>query len=309
MVEHARVMSRTPEPRPNRRRSVARAARASESARALPSKPSLRVRVIAFRMRAAQRIARYATPLTHAGRVIVLAAVAAGAVAAGRLVEQHVRRAQAFATTAIEIEGAQKLSREKVLAAAGLALGRNVFDVSPEQAQERLRAHPFVAEATVTRRLPSSYRIVLREQEVAAVLAIGERLLLVGQDGSVLKPLEPGDPVDVPVISGADEALFDGQVLYRTAILQSAVALLADYREAGLWGAEPIAEIHVEPDQGLSLFVGGDATSVHLGKPPYAKKLRRLRGIFERLVKQDARPLYVYLDNERRPDRVTVRLR
>jgi cell division protein FtsQ len=286
---------------------VARAEKAQASTQSKP--PSWRVRATYWRMRVAERIARYATPLTHAGRVIVLAAVAAGAVAAGRLVEQHVRRAEAFATTTIEIEGAHKLSRDKVLTAAGLALGRNVFDVSPEQAQERLRAHPFVADATVTRRLPSTYRIVLREQEVAAVLAIGEQLLLVGQDASVLKPLEPGDPVDVPVITGADEALWSTQVMYRSSILQSAVALLSDYREAGLWGAEPIAEIHVEPDQGLSLFVGSDATSVRLGKLPYAKKLRRLRGIFERLGKEDARPLYVYLDNERRPDRVTVRLR
>jgi hypothetical protein len=222
-------MSRNDKPRPNRRRSVQPTANAEPA----PSTPSWRTRLIFERERLRQVYAKVATPLAHAGRLTVLIAVAAGAVAAGRLVEQHVRRAKAFETTTIELEGTQRLSRDQVLAAAGLALGKNVFEVSPEQAEERLRSHPFVAEASVTRRLPGSYRIVLQEQELAAVLQVGEQLLLVGQD----------------------------------------------------------------------------ATAVRLGKAPYAKKLRRLRGIFDKLERDDARPLYVYLDNERRPDRATVRLR
>jgi len=253
--------------------------------------------------------AKVATPLAHAGRLTVLIAVAAGAVAAGRLVEQHVRRAKAFATTTIEITGTKRLARDQVLEAAGLAIGQNVFDMSPEQAEERLRSHPFIAEATVTRRLPGSYRIDLREQELAAVLQVGEQLMLVGQDASVLKPLEPGDPVDVPVITGTDEERWNRDVHYRATLLENAVLLLHEYREAGLWAAERVSEIHVEPDLGLSLYVGDDATAVRLGKAPYAKKLRRLRGIFGQLQQGDARPLYVYLDNERRPGRATVRLR
>jgi cell division protein FtsQ len=290
-------MSRSEKPRQNRKRSSQQAA----SAKPAPSTPSWRTRLIFERERALRLYARVATPLAHLGRLTVLCAVAAGAIAAGRLVEQHVRRAEAFATTTIELTGTQRLARDQVLEAAGLAVGKNVFDVSPEQAEERLRAHPFIAEATVTRRLPGSYRITLREQELAAVLQVGEQLLLVGQDASVLKALEPGDPVDVPVITGADPARWSRDVHYRAALLE--------YREAGLWAAERVSEIHVEPDLGLSVFVGDDATSVRLGSAPYAKKLRRLRGIFDQLKRDEARPLYVYLDNERRPDRATVRLR
>jgi cell division protein FtsQ len=299
-------MSRNDKPRQNRRRSVAQQTANAEPA---PSIPSWRTRLILERERLKHAYAKVATPLAHAGRLTVLIAVAAGAVAAGRLVEQHVRRAKAFETTVVEIEGAQRLSRDQVLAAAGLAVGKNVFDVSPEQAEERLRTHPFVAEAAVTRRLPGSYKITLREQELAAVLQVGEQLLLVGQDASVLKVLEPGDPVDVPVITGADEGRWSRDVHYRATLLENAVLLLHEYREAGLWAAERVSEIHVEPDLGLSLYVGQDATAVRLGKAPYAKKLRRLRGIFDKLERDDARPLYVYLDNERRPDRATVRLR
>ena len=82
-----------------------------------------------------------------------------------------------------------------------------------------------------------------------------------------------------------------------------------DYRGAGLWRREPISELHIEPDDGISLYVGSDNTLVRLGQGPYRQKLRRLRRVLERLKARDLRPQYVYLDNVRRPDRVTVRLR
>jgi hypothetical protein len=93
------------------------------------------------------------------------------------------------------------------------------------------------------------------------------------------------------------------------------VALLHDYRAAGLWRRKPIAEIHVEGDEGVSLYVGeGRETDtapahVRLGPAPYRDKLERLRKVFDELDGRDGRVAYVFLDNMRRPDRVTVRLR
>jgi hypothetical protein len=219
-----------------------------------------------------------------------------------------VRRAEALRTRVIDIEGAERLTHEQVLQTAGLALGRNVFDVGPEEAQRRLVQHPWIAQAQVTRRLPGSYAVTLREQRAVAVLAL-DRLHLVADDGTVFKPLAPTDPVDLPVVTGLRvEDLGEG-ASDRGTLLAQALTLLADYREAGLWAREPLAEIHVEPDGQLSLYVGDDATYVRVGRPPYARKLARLRRVFARMQADKARPSYVYLDNARRPGRVTVRPR
>ena len=48
---------------------------------------------------------------------------------------------------------------------------------------------------------------------------------------------------------------------------------------------------------------------MRLGHGPFRDKLRRLRTVLDELGERGARALYVYLDNERRPDRVTVRVR
>jgi cell division protein FtsQ len=126
---------------------------------------------------------------------------------------------------------------------------------------------------------------------------------------SDLKPFEEGDPVDLPVITGVDARRFDRDRSYRTELLTASVALAREWESASLARREPIAEIHVEPDEGLTLFVGDDGTEVRLGRGPYRAKLARLRRVLDELGRRQSRPLYVYLDNVRRPDRVTVRVR
>ncbi|MDD9936149.1 MAG: FtsQ-type POTRA domain-containing protein [Myxococcales bacterium] len=294
-------MTQASKRKPNRRKS-----RLTESEE--PPKVEARVRFVYWRERFRNGLARHATLLRWTGRAVLLCVLGAGAVAAGRLLEQHVRTAEAFATTEITVDGHSRLTREHVLAVAGLTLGDNVFEQSPEEARAALLEDPWVAEASVARRLPGSYEITLRERRPAAVLAL-EQPYLVADDGSVFKPLEPGEPADLPVITGVDPERFRLDRELRTSLLVSAVALLHDYRDVGLWRREPIAEIHVEESGGFALYVGEDAALVRLGKRPFRKKLRRFRGILDELRRDRSRPAYVYLDNVRRPDRVTVRLR
>lgn len=267
-------------------------------------RPSLRERLGVVRALGA----KLRRPAEIVLRTLIVAVVGVGAVAVGRLVERHVRTSPAFEVRAIELEGHVRTSREELLERAGLAIGRNVFDVSPEEAEARLSAHPWIAEALVTRRLPGSYDIEVRERRAVALLALGE-VFLVAEDGAVFKRAEDGDPIDLPVITGVERERFLRDRAFRTSILLEAVALLHDYRGAGLARREPIGELHVERDDGLSLYVGDDATYVRLGHGPFRPKLRRLRTVLDELGRRGARAEYVYLDNERRPDRVTVRVR
>lgn len=290
--------------RGNRRRG--RAAAAPEE----PKKPRipLRTRLQLWGVSMRSALLRVKRPLVWTFRAIVVLGTTAGAVATGRLVERYVRTADAFATRAVEIGGNSRLSEHDLLDAAGLALGQNIFDVSPEDAEARLLAQPWIAEAHVQRRLPGTYRVDVRERSAAALLVL-DRIFLVGDDGTLFKPLEPGDPTDLPVVTGIDPERFAADAAHRQALLVNVVALMHDYRDAGLWRREPIAEIHMEPDEGLVLYVGDDAALVRVGKPPFRQKLHRLRGVLDQLGSDKARPAYVYLDNQRRPDRVTVRLR
>ena len=241
-------------------------------------------------------------------QLLAAAGIALGVSAAGRLLLRHLETAPAFSTTNIEIKGATQLGPSEIQRIAGLAIGRNVFRVDAEEAAARLLAEPWIEEASVQRRLPGTYQIQIKERRALALLSAGD-LYLVGEDGVAFKKLSRGDPADLPIITGLPVTVIEKDKRAAASVLLQAASLLRDYVEAGLSRREPISEVRIEPDDSLSVYVGADATFVRFGKAPYRPKLRRLREVFGQLAAQRARAQYVYLDNDRRPDRVTVRLR
>ncbi len=249
-----------------------------------------------------------------------------GAVAVGRLLQHHLTTSPAFAIERVDIKGLARIERDELLEAAGIDVGSNVFTRSPEDVQSRLLSHPWIASASVTRRLPGKFEITLREREPVALLVLeaceagaasspdascdeASALYLVSDEGSLFKRLEGEDPIDLPVITGVERQRFGTDPEFRRTILLRAVALLQQLRDTGLEKRVSIGEIHVEAGEGFSLYVGDELTHVRLGLPPFEQKLRRMKKVFDRLERERARAEYVYLDNEKRPDRVTVRLR
>lgn len=255
--------------------------------------------------------------LDRPGRERVQAYVVRGAVALTAvamviavigLLERHIKTSKSFAIEQIEVSGNEQLTNTQVLRAAGLAVGQNVFAVGPEQARANLLREPWIEAADVRRRLPGRFSISVRERHAVALLAAGQ-LQLVSDEGVVFKTLDANDPSDLPVISGLDPNLRTQDEQALSTSLLDAVALLHAYQDAGLARREPISEIHVDNDRGLSLYVGSDAMYVRLGKGPFRQKLERMREVLTRLAKDKARAAYVYLDNQRRQDRVVARLR
>jgi cell division protein FtsQ len=299
---------------------VARAERGAPSA-------GLGERVAGARARLAALGGRLKRPFALTFKVLFACAALAGAVLLGRMLQHHLVTSPAFAVDRIEIKGLVRMERAELLDAAGLAIGRNVFEHGPGEVKARLLRHPWVAEASVARRLPGSYVIEVRERQPIALLVVepchdanlrsetdptcddGSALYLLSDDGKLFKRFDAKDPVDLPVITGIDRVRFGSDPEFPKTILLGAAQLLHDYRAQGLAQQKPVSEIHLEPNDGFSLYVGEELTLVRLGAPPYAQKLPKLKKVFARLEREGASAEYVYLDNEQRPDRVTVRLR
>lgn len=277
------------------------------------------------------QLARIAGPASSALRLLLVVAFLGGAVLLGRFVQQHLTTAPAFAIDQIEVQGLSRLDRAELLEAAGLRLGLNVFARAPEEIRGRLLRHPWILSADVQRRLPSRIEITVREREPVALLVVepcassransGQRaepdpacdepsaLYLISDEAKMFKRLSGKDPVDLPVITGVTRERIAGDPDFSRRVMVDAVALLSEYRNSGLRQRSAIGELHVEANDGFSLYVGEDLTYVRLGAPPFTQKLQRLKRVFERLEREQARAEYVYLDNDKRPERVTVRLR
>lgn len=285
----------------NRRRPVAKKPRRSEP------KKTWRERAIRVRENVGGWVIRRRGLLRRGGQVALFGLGVTALTWLGDQTVEYARSASAFAIGEIIIEGNAELEDIDVRRAAGLEIGSNIFEFSSETARNYLLRHPWIEDASVVRKLPGSIRIDIVEREPVALVAL-DKLYLVSHDGSVFKRLGVDDPVDLPVITGIASEPFYDDLDYRTAILLRSMAVLQDYEGAGLAKQEPVSEIHFEGVTGIELFVGHDGMNVRLGNGQHRQKLRRLRQVLERLAREKTRPSYVYLDNVRSPERVTVRL-
>lgn len=116
------------------------------------------------------------------------------------------RRSAYFGVRRIEVTGARYLAPDAVAAALGLGPEANVFE-DLGRLERRVRAVAGVESATVSRRLPGTLRVRIREVEPVALVEGPEGLVPVASEGQPLPYDVTLVPVDVPVVPRADRGL------------------------------------------------------------------------------------------------------
>ncbi len=140
--------------------------------------------------------------MTRAGGALVAAgvALAGGAPWWGPAV---LRQFRFFAVRRVEVSGVRRLAPAQVVAAMGLRREASVWG-SLSTMERGVGALPGVAAVQVSRRLPSTLQVVVREVEPLALAMGPSGLVPVGSDGRPL-PYDPaGVRVDLPVVRQAD---------------------------------------------------------------------------------------------------------
>ena len=114
---------------------------------------------------------------------------------------RYVTTTPRFAVKEVVVTGNVRRSADDVANVAGITKGANVFSLDLERARARLMSDPWIHDASLVRRLPGTVSIQVTEREAAAVVALGDSYLA-SRDGEIFKRLEPGDPTDLPVVTG-----------------------------------------------------------------------------------------------------------
>lgn len=211
-----------------------------------------------------------------------------------------------FAIQHVEIHGNERLSNAQVLEAAGFKMEQNIFSVDFVGVEKNLEAQPWIVEAKVKQQLPKTVIVDVVERK-PEILILFDVLYLVDETGEIFKRRTPSDPRPSCVLTGVSKReLVEDEPGVQKVILD-AISLRERYVTQGNQRYAKLYEIHREIDGGFSLTVGDDSFYVKLGEPPYRVKLTRLAKLFRKIGKQGKRPQMVYFDNEKRPDRVTVK--
>ncbi|AKU98033.1 Cell division protein FtsQ [Labilithrix luteola] len=221
----------------------------------------------------------------------------------------YVKTSPRFAIAEVVTTGGKRRTPDDLMATAGVVKGENVFSTDLDAARDRLLADPWISDAMLSRQLPGTIFLHVNEREAAGLIVSGNDTYLVTREGVVIKRVEAGDPTDFYVVTGVpiQQLVDDREGATRT--IRRALDLASDYDHAPLAQRSPLQEVHVESNGEMTLVVGKSTVSLHMGAPPYRRKLEQAVRVVAELDRRGAKPDAIMLDNEARPDRVVVRMR
>lgn len=214
-----------------------------------------------------------------------------------------------FAIRKLDIRGSRRLAEQQIEKLAGVHVGQNIFAVDTAAAEHRLLSDPWVKEVKVTRQLPGTLRVDLTEREARALASIDGSLYLLTRTGQPFKQLGPGDPFDLPVVTGisAESLVHDRKGAIRR--IGVALDVLENYDRIPLSHTYPAEEVHLTDGGSVVLTIGKDGVTLQLGHGPWRKKLLMAARVIGRLRAKHQQPDIVFLDNQAHPERVVVRMR
>ncbi len=162
---------------------------------------------------------------------MVRTALVIAAVAGVLLIWVAVSGSQLFEIERVDVVGVSSLSAEAVIARAALGEGETLLRVDGDAVVARLLEDPWIREASVKRRPPSTLRIEITERVPAAVVDTGVSFWFVESQGRVLTESVPSSATVVPVIRDIPDFVAEPGVTSESVALLNALDVLSGLSE------------------------------------------------------------------------------
>lgn len=143
--------------------------------------------------------------------LLLLASVSYGAIRGGHGPEiaanaqdlcDDLANALGFRISEVALTGTHELSRDRVLAIAGVTGRSSLLFLDAAKTRARLESNPWIAEATVLKLYPGRLRIEMKERKPFAIWQMDTKLHLIAKDGTVLEDRVPQQFASLPLIVG-----------------------------------------------------------------------------------------------------------
>jgi cell division protein FtsQ len=123
--------------------------------------------------------------------------------------------AAGFRITTVGINGRKQLSQDEVLAIGGVNGRSSLLFLDAETVRDRLKANPWIADATILKLYPGRLQIDIVERTAFALWQQDGRLSVIAADGAVLEPYVSRRFLGLPLVvgKGADSRAKDFMAL------------------------------------------------------------------------------------------------
>lgn len=187
-----------------------------------------------------------------------------------------------FAVGSVEVRGASRVSAARILAAAAIAPGTNVWRIDPTAVAMRVQALAGIRRAELTRELPNRVTILVEERRPFTLVS-GGRLHWLDEEGWLLGEETHAVAPPVPVVTGLSEDEVATMRTQPSAKARAAIVLIRALLRSGSPLAAEISEIDMSRREGPVLYTV-DGIEVRLGTEDWEERLARLEGVLAQVA-------------------------
>jgi cell division protein FtsQ len=107
-----------------------------------------------------------------------------------------------FRIASITINGRRQLTQDEVLAIGGITGKRSLLFLDADDVRDRLKANPWIADATVLKLYPDKLAIDITERSAFALWQDEKHVSVIAEDGAVLEPFVARRFTSLPLVVG-----------------------------------------------------------------------------------------------------------
>lgn len=162
-----------------------------------------------------------------------------------------------FSVKELIIEGNASVSEETIAAVSGLGTGESIFGHSADYSERSLEALPFISEAKVEKKFPSTVKITVTELAASYSLRLETRNVLIDKNGKSIMEAQGGEDSGFPVITGGSDGGFKMGEYVRLNDENMTENLMRCLSCADYYGFTDISEINISDEYNIYFIING----------------------------------------------------
>ena len=197
-----------------------------------------------------------------------------------------------FRLTEVSVIGNRKINDQQIVELTGLVQGTNLLEFDVQAAELKAQALSWIDKVDVKISWPARVVVRVQEHQPLAMINVEEsgerRLYYINRSGVVFAPVDPGEDIDFPVITGdlAELGSKSKHVVKETLPAEALRFLRLAARGDVILPVQAVSEVHVDPLQGLVVYLVDRPFPIYLGEDRIRTKYYRLVKILERLYRK-----------------------
>lgn len=201
-----------------------------------------------------------------------------------------VEHAQVFSVRKVTVQGCRMAAEGQVLTLAGIRVGMPMLGFNAAEAAQRIQTHPWIDHVSIHRSWPYSVQIEVQEHRPLALINLENNagLYYLDHNGKVFAPVEPGQDLDFPVVTGLRLPHLPADIQEAGPEAAEAVRFL-HFAALGdpVLPMQSLSEIHVSRENGIIAYLAERPFPIHIGYGNIRTRYYQLVRLLEQLYSKE----------------------